>query len=66
MENMLSLSKRVSAFVKLGNVISNLSFVEKEDLFRRMVNQNNWFTPQFAEEALSWQRNLPGLNIKVD
>jgi hypothetical protein len=21
---------------------------------------------QFAEEALSWQRNLPGLNIKVD
>lgn len=52
MENMLSLSRRVSAFVKLGNVISNLSFVEKEDLFRRMVNQNNWFTPQFAEEAL--------------
>jgi hypothetical protein len=21
---------------------------------------------QFTEEALNWQRNLPGLNIKVD
>lgn len=48
---MIDLNARINAFVALGKRIQNLDTFEKEDLFRRAGNKNNWFTPQSCENA---------------
>lgn len=52
MDRSLTLSQRKAAFEQLGNLILNLSLEEKDDLFRRIQNQNNWFTSFAVESAL--------------
>ncbi len=46
-------AERISAFVKLGNAIINLSGDEKEELLWRAENNNNWFTKESVESALN-------------
>jgi hypothetical protein len=53
MEARLSSKERIEAFCRLGNLISNLSVEEKDDLFRRANNQNSWFTEVTMESALN-------------
>lgn len=45
-------AERISAFVKLGEAIDNLSFEEKDELLWRAENNNNWFTKDSVEFAL--------------
>lgn len=47
------LQKRLEAFVKLGELIQNLSNDKKEALFDRAAQKNSWFTQSNCEEALS-------------
>ena len=49
---MIDLQTRIAAFVSLGERIENLDEFQKEDLFRRAGNKNNWFTPASCERAL--------------
>lgn len=48
---MIELTARIDAFVALGKRIQNLDAFEKEELFRRAGNKNNWFTPKSCETA---------------
>lgn len=43
---------RISAFVKLGKAIKELSPDEKEELLWRVENNNNWFTKDSIESSL--------------
>lgn len=52
MDQSLSLSQRRDAFEQLGLQMLNLSEEERETLFRRIQNQNNWFTPLAIERAI--------------
>ncbi|MFC5625025.1 acyl-CoA reductase [Algoriphagus winogradskyi] len=45
-------AERISAFVKLGEAIVNLSLEEKDELLWRAENNNNWFTKESMESAL--------------
>lgn len=45
-------SERISAFVKLGRAIRDLSSEEKDELLWRAENNNNWFTKESVESAL--------------
>ncbi|RAI87950.1 acyl-CoA reductase [Algoriphagus yeomjeoni] len=45
-------AERISAFVKLGETIDNLSFEQKDELLWRAENNNNWFTKESVEFAL--------------
>ena len=45
-------AERISAFIKLGETIDNLSFEEKDELIWRAENNNNWFTKASVESAL--------------
>jgi hypothetical protein len=42
----MNLSQRIEAFVKLGQKISNTSIEDKQELFSRVYNENNWFTEE--------------------
>ncbi|MCS5489114.1 acyl-CoA reductase [Algoriphagus sp. CAU 1643] len=44
---------RVQAFINLGNLLAELPIEEKEGLFRRAENQNNWFTYSSCDKAFS-------------
>lgn len=48
----LSLAERIEAFSILGKLINNLDLEEKQALFRRVNNQNSWFTEVSMESAL--------------
>ncbi|WP_370627666.1 acyl-CoA reductase [Algoriphagus sp. NBT04N3] len=50
---MMELEKRIKAFASLGTLLSNLAPNQKEDLFRRSENRNNWFTAESCEQALN-------------
>lgn len=52
MQSLFPLSDRISAFVRLGDRLSNLEGDEKLALFQQAQNQNAWFTPQSLEQAL--------------
>ncbi|MFZ9234904.1 MAG: acyl-CoA reductase [Algoriphagus sp.] len=54
------LSDRISAFIRLGNRISELESDEKQTLFQQAQNQNAWFTPQSLEQALK------GIQVLLD
>ncbi|SFT91727.1 Acyl-CoA reductase (LuxC) [Algoriphagus locisalis] len=45
-------AERISAFVKLGEAITNLDFEEKDELLWRAENNNNWFTKESVDSAL--------------
>lgn len=49
----ITFSERVNSLVKLGARLSNLSGEEREDLFRRAYNQNNWFDERSVSQALN-------------
>nr|WP_290507861.1 acyl-CoA reductase [Algoriphagus sp.] len=44
---------RLNAFIQLGKLIAEIPVEEKESLFRRAENQNNWFTSESCEKAFS-------------
>jgi len=52
MQSIFPLSDRISAFIRLGNRLSELEGDEKQALFQQAQNQNAWFTPQSLEQAL--------------
>lgn len=52
MQLIFPLPDRISAFIRLGNRISDLASEEKQSLFQQAQNQNAWFTPQSLEQAL--------------
>jgi hypothetical protein len=52
MQSLFPLSDRISAFIRLGDRLSNLEGDEKLALFQQAQNQNAWFTPQSLEQAL--------------
>lgn len=52
MEPNFPLSDRISAFVSLGNLLSDLKGEEKQALFRQAQNQNSWFTPESLDQAV--------------
>lgn len=60
MQAIFPLSDRISAFILLGNRLSNLEGDEKQWLFQQAQNQNAWFTPQSLEQALK------GIQILLD
>ncbi|REG81888.1 acyl-CoA reductase [Algoriphagus antarcticus] len=45
-------AERISAFLKLGKAIKELSSDEKEELLWRAENNNNWFTKDSVESSL--------------
>lgn len=49
----MNLSARISAFVQLGELIKNLPQLEKEELFWKAENKNNWFTENSCQSALN-------------
>lgn len=49
----MTLEKRIIAFHKLGQLISNLPPEKKEDLFIRTANENPWFTSESVGQALN-------------
>lgn len=49
----MTLEKRVSSFVQLGNVIKNLSSEDFDHLARNVENNNSWFTPEHTRSALN-------------
>ena len=54
------LSDRISAFIRLGNLLSDLEGDEKFELFQQAQNQNAWFTPQSLDQALK------GIQVLLD
>ena len=52
MQSFFPLSDRISAFIRLGECLSNLVGDEKLALFQQAQNQNAWFTPESLEQAL--------------
>ena len=52
MNSDFTLSDRISAFVKLGIRLSNISEDEKILLFQQAENQNPWFTPRALQQAM--------------
>lgn len=60
MQSIFPLSDRISAFIRLGNRLSDLEGEEKQVLFQQAQNQNAWFTPQSLEQALK------GIQILLD
>ncbi len=54
------LSDRISAFIRLGNILSDLKGDEKFALFQQAQNQNAWFTPQSLDQALK------GIQVLLD
>jgi hypothetical protein len=54
------LSDRISAFIRLGNLLSDLEGDEKFALFQQAQNQNAWFTPQSLDQALK------GIQVLLD
>lgn len=50
---MVPFKNRVQAFITLGKQLAELSGEEKEGLFRRVENQNNWFTKKSCDQAIS-------------
>lgn len=44
--------ERISAFVKLGDTLSNLDSGTKEGIIRMAQQQNAWFTPENTERAI--------------
>ena len=52
MQSLFPLSDRITAFIRLGDRLSNLEGDEKLALFQQAQNQNAWFTPQSLEQAL--------------
>ncbi len=54
------LSDRISAFIRLGNILSDLEGDEKFALFQQAQNQNAWFTPQSLDQALK------GIQVLLD
>lgn len=48
----MDLEKRISVFSALGILINKMSPDEKDNLFFRTENENNWFTPKFIDLAL--------------
>jgi hypothetical protein len=60
MQSIFPLSDRISAFIRLGNRLSDLEGDEKQVLFQQAQNQNAWFTPQSLEQALK------GIQILLD
>lgn len=49
----MNLSQRIKAFVKLGQRISNISVEDKQELFSRVYNENNWFTEENIIKSLN-------------
>ncbi len=45
------LENRISAFIKLGDKIKNLSADELDEISRRAKNENAWFTPENIQRA---------------
>ncbi len=60
MQSIFPLSDRISAFIRLGNRLSELEGDEKQALFQQAQNQNAWFTPQSLEQALK------GIQVLLD
>jgi hypothetical protein len=54
------LSDRISAFIRLGNLLSDLEGDEKFVLLQQAQNQNAWFTPQSLDQALK------GIQVLLD
>ena len=54
------LSDRISAFIRLGNLLSDLEGEEKFALYQQAQNQNAWFTPQSLDQALK------GIQVLLD
>ena len=52
MNSDFTLSDRISAFVQLGILLSNISEEEKIPLFQQAENQNPWFTQRSLEQAM--------------
>ncbi len=52
MQPIFPLSDRISAFILLGNRLSNLEGDEKQRLFQQAQNQNPWFIPHSLEQAI--------------
>lgn len=48
----MTVETRIQAFVQLGIRIRNLSATQKEILFAKAENSNNWFTPPNCEDAM--------------
>lgn len=55
---MIDKEKRLDAFADLGELVSRLSTDQKATLFGKVQNQNNWFTPEQTEFALTGISNL--------
>lgn len=53
MNSDFTLSDRISAFVKLGIRLSNITEDEKIPLFQQAENQNPWFTHRALEQAIA-------------
>jgi hypothetical protein len=49
---MMTLEERIDAFAKLGSLIENISEEELSNLYRRVENNNNWFTTAQTKNAL--------------
>jgi len=49
----MNLPKRISAFVRLGHVLSSISENDRVSLFSNAYNENNWFTQQNIIIALN-------------
>ena len=60
MQSIFPLSDRISAFIRLGNRLSELEGDEKQALFQQAQNQNAWFTPQSLEQAMK------GIQVLLD
>jgi hypothetical protein len=60
MQSIFPLSDRISAFIRLGNRLSEFEGDEKQALFQQAQNQNAWFTPQSLEQALK------GIQVLLD
>lgn len=52
MSTHLDLQSRIQAFIQLGHRISSIDQEERNSLFRRVENQNSWFTPSSVTTAL--------------
>jgi hypothetical protein len=48
----MTLEERIDAFASLGDFIEKISSEELSNLYRRVENNNNWFTPEQVKNAL--------------
>jgi hypothetical protein len=48
----MTLEERIDAFARLGDFIEKISSEELSDLYRRVENNNNWFTPEQVKNSL--------------